>query len=99
MHATERGCTSPGCDVPAAWCQVHHVTDWARGGRTDIDELTLACGPDNRLATDTGWTTVKKDGTTKWIPPPDQDRGQRRTNGYHHPERYLRRDDEDEPDT
>ena len=82
--------------MPAAWCQTHHVGDWAKGGRTDIDELTLACGPGKRLATDTGWTTVKNDGTTEWIPPPDQDRGQRRTNTYFHPDRYLRRDDEDE---
>ena len=95
LYATERGCTRPGCDVPAHWCQVHHVTDWARGGRTDIDELTLACGPDNRLATDDGWTTRKNDkGETVWIPPPHLDRGQRRTNAFFHPERYLGRDDE-----
>jgi hypothetical protein len=72
---------------------VHHVTDWARGGRTDIDELTLACGPDNRLATDDGWTTRKNDkGETVWIPPPHLDRGQRRTNAFFHPERYMTRD-------
>jgi uncharacterized protein DUF222/HNH endonuclease len=89
LYATERGCSRPGCDVPAAWCQVHHLRDWARGGRTDIDELTLACGPDNRLATDGGWSTRKRnDGTTEWIPPPQHDRGQRRTNTYFHPERY-----------
>jgi HNH endonuclease len=90
MHATERGCTRPGCDVPASWCQTHHVRDWAKGGPTNINNLTLACGPDNRLATDDGWTTRKRpDGTTEWIPPPDQDRGQRRTNTYFHPENML----------
>jgi hypothetical protein len=95
LYATERGCSRPGCDVPAAWCQVHHLRDWARGGRTDIDELTLACGPDNRLATDGGWSTRKRnDGTTEWIPPPQHDRGQRRTNAFHHPERYVRQDEE-----
>ncbi|MDA2894885.1 HNH endonuclease, partial [Mycolicibacterium sp. BiH015] len=25
----------------------------------------------------------------EWLPPPDLDTGQHRTNGYHHPERYL----------
>ena len=46
LYALERGCTRPGCDVPAYWCQVHHATkDWANGGQTDIDDLTLACGP------------------------------------------------------
>ncbi len=96
LFATERGCTHPGCDVPAYWCQVHHAAkDWAAGGQTNVDELTLACGPDNRLA-DQGWSTRKrKDGTTEWIPPPHHDRGQRRTNTYFHPERMLRDDDDD----
>jgi hypothetical protein len=71
LTATERGCTRPGCTVPAAWSQVHHINDWAKGGPTDIDNLTLACGPDNRLADQDGWTTRKrKDGTTEWTPPP-----------------------------
>jgi hypothetical protein len=75
---------------------VHHVTDWARGGPTDIDSLTLACGPDNRVADDEGWTTAKNHkGETEWIPPPHLDHGQRRTNNYHHPERYLHQDGED----
>ena len=91
LYATERGCTRPGCDVPAYWCEVHHATtDWANGGQTDIDELTLACGPDNRLVKDGGWRTRKrKDGTNEWIPPPHLDRGQRRTNTFFHPEKMV----------
>jgi hypothetical protein len=60
--------------VPAYWCQVHHAAqDFATGGQTNIDELTLACGPHKRDVTDNGWTTRKrKDGTTEWIPPPAQ---------------------------
>jgi hypothetical protein len=98
LYATELGCTRPGCDAPPYWCQVHHARkDWAKGGRTDIDDLTLACGPDNRLVTDGGWTTRKrKDGTTEWIPPPQLDHGQPRTNTYHHPERMMRDDDDDD---
>jgi hypothetical protein len=95
-HARERGCTHPGCDIPAYWCQVHHTKDFAKGGRTDIDEETLACGPHNRLATDGGWTTGKRpDGTTEWIPPPHLDRGQPRTNKFFHPEKMLGDDDEE----
>jgi hypothetical protein len=71
LYALERGCTRPGCDIPPYWCQVHHAdTDWAAGGQTNIDNLTLACGPDNRLVKDGGWRTRKRnDGTTEWIPP------------------------------
>ena len=60
LHALERGCTRPGCTAPAYWCQVHHIDDWAAdNGQTNITDLTLACGPDNRLVEDGGWTTRK----------------------------------------
>jgi len=99
LYATERGCTHPGCDVPANWCQVHHVNDWRRGGPTDIDNLTLACGPDNRLADQNGWRTRKNaKGETEWLPPPDlhpHNLGQPRTNTYHHPEKLLPDDEQD----
>ena len=98
LHALERGCTRPGCTAPAYWCQVHHVDDWvADNGETNINDLTLACGPDNRLVEDGGWTTRKRnDGRTEWLPPPHLDTGQPRVNDFHHPEKYLvDRDDED----
>jgi hypothetical protein len=99
LTATERGCTRPGCTVPAAWCQVHHVKDWAEGGPTDMDNLTLSCGPDNRLADLDGWSTRKrKDGTTEWIPPPHLDRGQPHTNTYWHPENMLGDREPEEPE-
>jgi hypothetical protein len=74
---------------------VHHAQrDWQHGGATDINELTLACGCDNRLvnATPNGWTTRKRprDNRTEWIPPPHLERGQSRINYYHHPEELLR---------
>lgn len=48
LHARDRGCTRPGCSAPGYWCQAHHaVADWKDGGQTNIDDLTLACGPDN----------------------------------------------------
>ncbi|MET9327024.1 DUF222 domain-containing protein [Tsukamurella sp. NPDC003166] len=43
LYGSERGCSAPGCDAPATRCQVHHVTDWAEGGKTDITTLTLVC--------------------------------------------------------
>jgi len=102
LYARDRGCTRPGCTTPAYWCEVHHLTDWAAGGPTDITELTLACGPDNRLASNTDWTTRKTaNGHTEWIPPPPLDTGQPRTNTYHHPQHYLHpdKDTRNDPDT
>ncbi|HEX5256975.1 MAG TPA: HNH endonuclease signature motif containing protein [Mycobacterium sp.] len=89
LYAKDRGCSHPGCDVPGYYCEVHHVEDWARTYRTDIDQLTLACGPHHRLL-ERGWTTRKRaNGDTEWIPPPHLDRGQPRTNAFHHPEDLL----------
>ncbi len=91
LHALDRGCTRPGCTAPGYWSQAHHVDGWASDdGPTDINKLTLACGADNRLVEEGGWTTRKrKDGLTEWIPPPHLDTGQARVNNYHHPEKYL----------
>ncbi|MCV7306721.1 DUF222 domain-containing protein, partial [Mycobacteroides immunogenum] len=70
LHAQDRGCTHPGCTVPGYLCEVHHITEWAHDGPTDIDNLTFACAPHHRLLGH-GWNTRKRpDGTTEWIPPP-----------------------------
>jgi uncharacterized protein DUF222 len=97
LHAKDRGCTRPGCTVPGYGCQAHHAElDWGKGGLTNIDDLTFACGPDNRLVTEHGWKTRKRrDGRTEWIPPPPLDTGQTRVNNYHHPEKYLLPEDDD----
>jgi hypothetical protein len=99
LHALERGCTRPGCIAPGYWSQVHHVDGWvADDGETNIDELTLACGPDNRLVEQGGWTTRKrKDGRTEWLPPPHLDSGQSRVNDYHDPNKYLVDPDDEDP--
>lgn len=84
LYAKDRGCTAPGCDVPGYWTEVHHVDDWARGGLTNINKLTLACKPDHNLA-EKGWRTIRlDDGQTEWIPPPHLDNGQPQTLDVHY---------------
>jgi hypothetical protein len=97
LHALVRGCTAPGCDAPGYFTEVHHTDEWADGGATDIDKLTLACKPDHGLITPGGWQTRKRpNGTCEWIPPPrSPQRGG--TNDYHHPERFLNDNAEGEP--
>ncbi|BBY37623.1 hypothetical protein MMAN_17570 [Mycobacterium mantenii] len=97
LYARDRGCTKPGCDAPAYHSQVHHVQGWAATHRTDIDDLTLACGVDNRLV-EKGWTTrTNARGETEWIPPAHLDHGQPRVNTFHHPEKLLCARDDDDP--
>ena len=98
LYAKDRGCTAPGCDVPGYFTEVHHVTPWAKTHTTDINDLALACGAQHKIA-EQGWTTRKNQrGDTEWLPPPHLDHGQPRTNSYHHPEKLLC-DDEDDDET
>ncbi len=43
LHARDRVCRWPGCAIPAAWTQVHHLLAWYYGGRTDINNCLLLC--------------------------------------------------------
>lgn len=97
LYNRDRGCTAPGCTASAYRSQVHHAsTDGADGGLTDIDELTLAGGPDNRKVAPGGWRTRKRrDGRTEWIPRPHLDDGSPRVNQYHHPEHLLTPEEDD----
>jgi len=37
------GCRIPGCDRPAHYCEAHHIDEYAKGGRTDVDRGILLC--------------------------------------------------------
>jgi len=88
LIARDGGCTKPGCTVPAYGTQAHHAArDWTDGGLTNVDDLGLACGPDNRMVGPEGWRTRLTDHhEVVWIPPPHLDTGQTRINHYHRPE-------------
>ena len=43
IQARDRGCAVPGCHVPAALCEIHHATPWARGGATSTDNGVMLC--------------------------------------------------------
>jgi hypothetical protein len=97
LYAKDLGCSAPGCDVGGYYCEVHHITDYAHCHTTGIDNLTLTCGTHHRLLQPRGWTTRKRaNGDTEWIPPPHLDRGQPRTNTFHHPNKLLLDPDDDE---
>jgi hypothetical protein len=96
LYAKDRGCSAPGCTVPGYYCEVHHVTDYSKCHTTDVNDLTLACGPHHRLLRPGGWMTRKNThGDTEWKPPPHLERGRPHTNTFHHPEKLLREDDDD----
>ncbi|MBN2114118.1 MAG: HNH endonuclease, partial [Acidimicrobiia bacterium] len=43
LELRDQHCTHPGCQVPARWCDAHHIQHWADGGKTDLSNLRLLC--------------------------------------------------------
>jgi Domain of unknown function (DUF222) len=98
LYAKDRGCSFPGCSVPGYLCEVHHCNRYATNPVTDVNDLTFGCGPNHKLA-EQGWATRKNaHGDTEWIPPPHLDRGQARVNTFHHPEKLLLGEEDNEDD-
>ncbi|AGP31050.1 HNH endonuclease signature motif containing protein [Corynebacterium terpenotabidum] len=81
----EEGVSSaPGSSTPPVLSHMHHIDDWASGGPTDLDNLTLAAPGahtkvnDRRDDPDRWETRRGTDGRrVDWIPPVSQDRQRR----------------------
>ncbi len=74
LLARDGGCVIPGCEVPAAQLEGHHVTAWAAGGRTDLDDLVLACGPHHTMLDLGTWAVRIRAGVPqvrapRWVDP------------------------------
>ncbi len=50
------GCIIPGCHVPAAWCEIHHVIEHSHGGPTHTDNGVLLCWHHHRTLDTSGWS-------------------------------------------
>jgi hypothetical protein len=51
--AVDPQCTTDGCDRPAAWCEFHHSTPFARGGPTSAANARMLCPRHHHYAHDT----------------------------------------------
>lgn len=57
-------CAANGCARPFAWCELHHLVPWAKGGRTDLDQAIPLCHRHHRLIHDPRYRhTRRPDGT------------------------------------
>ena len=73
-------CIIPGCAVPAAWCEIHHVLEKSRGGPTHTDNGVLLCWFHHRTLDDSGWQVRMNNGVPEVRGPTWWDRtGQWRT--------------------
>ncbi|PCE13381.1 hypothetical protein AUC47_08880 [Microbacterium sp. SZ1] len=60
--ARDKECLIPGCHVPASWCEIHHVTEHARGGPTHTDNGVPLCWWHHRSLGSSGWEIRMNDG-------------------------------------
>ena len=81
MRAMYSTCAVPGCCVPFDQTDLHHVTYWRNGGRSDLDNFVPLCSKHHYMAHEGGWklhlhptthnlTITLPDGTTRANPPP-----------------------------
>jgi hypothetical protein len=79
LRAMHRSCIIPGCDTPFGQCEIHHLTEWERGGHTDLTSLGPLCTRHHHTVHAEHWklrfdpttralTITYPDGTTETIP-------------------------------
>lgn len=70
----DRHCAFPGCTRMPLACDAHHVTHWADGGATSLDNLVMLCRHHHVLIHQTPWAVHIDDDTGQpvWTPPPRQ---------------------------
>ena len=71
VRKRDQHCRFPGCDLPPAACDVHHLVHRKDGGRHALSNLTLLCRFHHLVAIHRwGWTlTLHPDGTTTAVSP------------------------------
>ncbi len=70
LVARDKGCAFPDCSVPASWCEAHHLTPWARGGATSVDNGVLLCSRHHHVIHEGLWTVESRGGIPWFTPPP-----------------------------
>lgn len=75
ISARDGGCIIPGCDIPAAWTEIHHVIPHAAGGKTNVNNGVLLCWFHHRTIETSGWLIRMVDEVPQIKAPPWLDPG------------------------
>lgn len=62
----DKGCTYPGCTMPAQWCDAHHLEWWSRGGDSDMANAALLCQRHHTRVHDRDLTATVADSGVTW---------------------------------
>lgn len=55
LRAVHSTCAAKGCDMPFAWCEIHHIVAFEFFGPTDLNNLVPLCSRHHHLIHDGGW--------------------------------------------
>ncbi|MGO1797604.1 MAG: DUF222 domain-containing protein [Microbacterium gubbeenense] len=70
LRARDMTCRFPGCTTPARRSDIDHSHDYARGGRTDVENLSALCETHHMVKHAAGWTLVQLGGgVLEWLSP------------------------------
>ncbi|WP_166984141.1 HNH endonuclease signature motif containing protein [Paramicrobacterium fandaimingii] len=69
IAARDETCGWPECDMPADWCDVHHVTYWSQDGPTDVDNGLLLCSAHHHMLHAQNWIISMQNGIPFLTPP------------------------------
>ena len=70
MAARDGGCVIPGCDIPPAWTEGHHVIPWKTSQKTDISNGVLLCWYHHHSVDTSGWEIRMVKGSPQVKAPP-----------------------------
>ncbi len=73
--ARDRHCRGKHCTAGPERCEIHHIKPWEQGGRTDIDEMCLACPLCHHNIHDRGYIVIKTKTGYQIINPNNPPRG------------------------
>lgn len=70
LEAETTQCAWPGCGRPASECQVHHLQEFARGGETNPENMSLLCPYHNGVnGQPNRGRMARVSGRVTWLPP------------------------------
>lgn len=69
----DRGCSFPGCSMPAGWTDIHHIVHWVFGGASDLDNAAALCRRHHVIVHRYGYTATVTDTEVIWHLPAGPD--------------------------
>ncbi|CDO10021.1 HNH endonuclease [Mycolicibacterium cosmeticum] len=75
LAVRDGGCAFPGCGRPVSWCDAHHITPWALGGITSLDNGVLFCRRHHTVIHHSDWQVYLGSDRHPWFIPPREAAG------------------------